>query len=180
MNKAEQDTLFEALFSSYRQPIYRYLYRLVGNLDPAEELLQDVFVNAYRALPRLANDANHKAWLYRIATNAARDYFRRQKLRYWLPLHDENETDSEATAPEFIEPSEDTNREMSLEVQEALQKLPMNYREPLLLFSVQEMSTAEIAKVLGIGNSAVKMRLMRARDLFKRAFDGVKDERQAV
>ena len=172
MNKAEQDTLFEALFSAYRQPIYGYLYRLVGNLDPAEELLQDVFVNAYRTLPKLASDGNHKAWLYRIATNAARDYFRRQKLRRWLPLHDENETDHEQNAAEFVEQGEDINREMSLEVQEALLKLPMNYREPLLLYSVHEMSTAEIAKVLGIGNSAVKMRLVRARDLFKRAYDG--------
>ena len=172
MNKAEQDTLFEALFNAYRQPIYSYLYRLVGNLDPAEELLQDVFVNAYRALLRLTSDANHKAWLYRIATNAARDYFRRQKLRHWLPLHDENETDNEVAASEFTEQGEDTNREMSLEVQEALLKLPMNYREPLLLHGVHEMATAEIAKILGIGNSAVKMRLVRARDLFRRAYDG--------
>ncbi|MHB1357420.1 MAG: RNA polymerase sigma factor [Anaerolineae bacterium] len=172
MNKVEQDTLFESLFSSYRQPIYSYLYRLVGNLDPAEELLQDVFVNAYRALPRLADDANHKAWLYRIATNAARDFFRRQRLRRWLPLHDEEETDEKSNTAEYTEQGEDINREMSIEVQEALLKLPLTYREPLLLYSVHEMSTAEIARVLGIGNSAVKMRLMRAREQFKRVYDG--------
>lgn len=171
MNKAEQDTLFETLFSTFRQPIYSYLYRLVGNLDQAEELLQVVFVNAYRALTRLAGDANHKAWLYRIATNAARDYFRRQRFRKWLPLHDEDETDIESHA-DSVEQGADVDREMSIEVQEALLKLPLNYREPLLLYSVHEMTTAEIAKTLGIGNSAVKMRLMRARELFKQAYGG--------
>jgi RNA polymerase sigma factor (sigma-70 family) len=171
MNKGEQDTLFEALFSSYRQPIYSYLYRLTGNLEPSEELLQVVFVNAYKALPKLAKDANFRAWLYRIATNAARDYFRRQRFRKWLPLHDEDETDVESHA-EPAEQGEDVDREMSIEVQEALLKLPLNYREPLLLYSVHEMTTAEIAKTLGIGNSAVKMRLMRARELFRRAYDG--------
>jgi RNA polymerase sigma factor (sigma-70 family) len=171
MNKTDQDTLFESLFGSYRQPIYSYLYRLVGNLDPAEELLQQGFVNAYRALPRLATDANHKAWLYRIATNAARDYFRRQRLRRWLPFHDEDETDTDSKS-EAAEQGEDVDRELAIEVQEALLKLPLNYREPLLLYSVHEMTTAEIAKTLGIGNSAVKMRLMRARELFKRVYVG--------
>jgi RNA polymerase sigma factor (sigma-70 family) len=172
MNKAEQDTLFEKLFSMYRQPIFGYLYRLVGSLDPAEELLQDAFVNAYRALPRLAGNANHRAWLYKIATNSARDYFRRQKLRSWLPLRDDNDTDNESPASGYREQSEMPNGELGLEVQEALLKLPLPYREPLLLYSIHDLTTAEIAQTLGIGHSAVKMRLMRARELFKRAYGG--------
>ncbi|MCE5258190.1 MAG: RNA polymerase sigma factor [Chloroflexi bacterium] len=172
MNKEGQDALFAELFSSYRQPIYHYLYRLLGSFEAAEDILQDVFVRAYRALPGLAPDANHRAWLYRIATNAARDHFRRQKLRQWLPLRDEEDGAHEKMADEgYAGESAGPSLELSLDVQHALEKLPLHYRETLLLYSVQEMTTAEIAGVLGIGQSAVKMRLLRARELFRQVYD---------
>ncbi len=74
------DALFERLFDEYRQPLLNYLYRLLGEAERAEEVCQDVFVRAYRALPRLPQGANHRAWLYRIATNAATDCYRRRRL----------------------------------------------------------------------------------------------------
>ncbi|MHB9032709.1 MAG: RNA polymerase sigma factor [Anaerolineae bacterium] len=172
MNKAEQDTLFESLFSAYRRPVLAYLYRLIGSLEAAEELLQDVFVKAYRALPGLPQEANQRAWLYRIATNAARDHFRRQKLRQWLPLRDEDEGAHEMADQGYAGESSPGGQELGIDVQRALAKLPPNYREPLLLYGMQELTTEEIGQALGIGTSAVKMRLLRARELFKQVYDG--------
>lgn len=171
MSREEQDVLFEKLFSDYRQPLYHYFYRLLGSLEAAEDLLQDVFVKAYRALPGLAPDANQKAWLYRIATNTAHDYYRRQRLRRWVPLRDEEEGTSEMADEGYAGEMSSPSQELSIDVQHALGKLPLNYREALLLYGVQGLSTAEIAGVLGIGQSAVKMRLLRAREMFRQVYD---------
>ena len=72
MNATKQNSLFTELYNAYCQPLYGYLYRLVGDVAHAEELVQDVFVRAYRALPGVAAESNYRAWLYKIATNAAR------------------------------------------------------------------------------------------------------------
>jgi len=175
MNKAEQDTLFRQLFEAYRQPLFAYLYRLVGDLAQAEDLIQDVFLRAYGALPRLAPEANRRAWLYRIATNAARDLFRRRKARQWLPFlgaeDAENGNPDESAA--LAQP--DLPADERWAVHEALQALDPAYRTPLILFSVEGLSTQEIAEILSIGQSAVKMRLFRARAMFQRAYGADQD-----
>ena len=111
------------------------------------------------------NVQNVRAWLYRIATNAARDQLRRRRLLSWLPLFDEDP----ALLVESMEPA-------ALEthaVQQALLKLGPDLRVPLVLYSCQELSTQEIADVLNISRDAVKQRLVRARLRFKELY---KDE----
>ena len=170
MKKAEQDTLFRELFEAYRQPLFAYLYRLVGDLGNAEDVVQDVFLRAYEALPRLAPAANRRAWLYRIATNAARDTFRRRKLRQWLPflVGEDAESANPDESATLVQP--DLPADEKLAVHQALQALDPTYRTPLILFSVEGLSTQEIAEILGIGQSAVKMRLLRARAMFQSAY----------
>jgi RNA polymerase sigma-70 factor (ECF subfamily) len=156
---------FEALYATYQQPILSYLYRLVGDAACAEELCQEVFARAYRARRSMDNVQNVRAWLYRIATNAARDQLRRRRLLSWLPLFDEDP----ALLVESMEPA-------VLEtyaVQQALLKLGPDLRVPLVLYSCQELSTQEIADVLNISRDAVKQRLVRARLRFKELY---KDE----
>lgn len=157
--QADTDALFERLFAEYSAPLLSYLYRLVGDRVQAEDLAQDVFVRAYHALPALPADANHRAWLYRIATNCACDTLRRRRLIAWLPWP-ERETEQIATPP----PANDDA------VQRALLKLPPGFRVPLVLFSVQGYSTEEIAAMLGISVGAVKTRLYRAREAFRQAY----------
>jgi len=174
MNKTQQDALFGELFQAYRQPIYAYLFHMVGDLAHAEELVQDVFVNAYRALPRLDQGANRRAWLYKIATNAARDWFRRQRTRRWLPFAADSGEDAEDREDrgEAAEPAQELSLPMedALSVAEALNQLKPIYREPLILFAVEGLSTEEIGAILGLSRSGVKMRLARARALFASAY----------
>jgi RNA polymerase sigma-70 factor (ECF subfamily) len=156
---------FEALYAAYQHPILSYLYRLVGDAACAEELCQEAFARAYRARRSMDNVQNVRAWLYRIATNAARDQLRRRRLLTFLPLFDEDPT----LLVESMEPA-------ALEthaVQQALLKLSPELRVPLVLYSCQELSTQEIAEVLGIRRDAVKQRLVRARLRFKELY---KDE----
>ncbi|NLV73696.1 MAG: RNA polymerase sigma factor [Chloroflexi bacterium] len=171
MDKQRADERFEALFAAQRQPLYRYLYRLTGSPDAAEELVQASFVKAYGAIGRLPQDANERAWLYRIATNAANDRFRRNCLCEWLPLRDESDQDEVPDHGAYTGESGPAMHDLGLDVQKALSQLPDKYRAPLLLYGAEELSVNEIAQVLGIGVSAVKMRLLRAREMFRKVYD---------
>lgn len=159
----ELDTLFEDMFREYQQPILNYLYRLVGDAVRAEELTQDAFVKAYRALHRLPADANSRGWLYRIATNTAYDYLRRRRIVQWVPLLEKDYSLLAKDGPES------TIAEQGA-VQRSLSKLPLSYRVPLILYSVEGYSVNEIGEMLGISQGAVKTRLCRAREKMRKVF----------
>jgi RNA polymerase sigma-70 factor (ECF subfamily) len=155
---------FETLFASYQRPLLNYLYRLVGDSARAEELCQETFTRAYRARRSLEQVQNARAWLYRIATNAARDHLRRRRLLAWLPLFDDDPVLS------VEDPEADASETQA--VRSALLKLGPDLRAPLVLYTCQELSTQEIAAILGISREAVKQRLVRARLRFKQVYEG--------
>jgi RNA polymerase sigma-70 factor (ECF subfamily) len=70
---------FEQLVTQHHREIYLYIWRLTRGADEAQDLFQDTFLRAYKAYERLSADANARAWLFKIATNLCRNYFRRQK-----------------------------------------------------------------------------------------------------
>ena len=159
----EDHAYFKALYATYQQPILSYLYRLMGDTARAEELCQEVFTRAYAARRSMQNVQNVRAWLYRIATNAARDQLRRRRLLTWLPLFDED--------PALLVESPEASALELHAVEQALLKLDPNLRVPLVLYTCQELSTQEIADVLGISRDAVKQRLVRARLRFRELYE---------
>ena len=161
--EGDVETAFCRLFERHQFEIALYLARLVGDPALAEGLSQDTFERALRALGRLPEGANTRAWLYRIATNAALDYLRRRKLVTWLPLFG-GDADRAARAS-FADASLE-----SVAVQASLGRLPPRYRVALVLYACQGMSTHEIAAVLGISPGAVKTRLYRAREKFRQIY----------
>jgi RNA polymerase sigma-70 factor (ECF subfamily) len=154
---------FEELFATYQQPILRYLCRLVSDGPRAEELCQEVFMRAYRARRSMEQVENVRAWLYRIATNAACDHLRRRRLLTWLPLFEESTAWTEG--PEASEAEHQA-------VRQALFKLDPDLRVPLVLYTCQDLSTREIAQVLDISRDAVRQRLVRARLRFRQLYEG--------
>jgi RNA polymerase sigma-70 factor (ECF subfamily) len=167
------DAEFEALFHAHQQPITAYLVHLLGDAERGEELAQETFLRAYRELVRGVRLEHPKAWLYRVATNAATDHLRRARLLKWLPLL-EAERDPAVRTPD---PADGVAEH--LVVQTALARLRPRYRIPLVLHVCESLSTAEIAEVLGISRNAVKMRLSRAREQLRcalRDISGVERE----
>ena len=185
---------FEDIFTRFQTPITNFIYRLVGNREQAFDLAQDVFVKAYRALAGGATiqAGALSSWLYRIASNTATDALRRRRLISWLPLSLFNDdrgvgagmpgvdngfgqqTLSEehlASAMGAFTSGYDggrfeqrvADREV---VERVLKRLPEKYAACLLLYEHEGFSCAEIADVLHVTPSAVKMRLMRARERF--------------
>jgi len=163
---ADPDNLLERLYLEYHRPIVNYLYRMVGDSAQAEELAQDVFVRAHGALSRLDECANHRAWLYRIATNLAYDTLRRRRLVSWFSLRETDADEQAAQGPDRLAEQQ--------AIQRTLMRIPETYRSALVLFSVQGYAVKEIAEVLGISEGAVKTRLSRAREIFRKAFDDEK------
>lgn len=163
----ESDDLLERLYLEYHRPIVNYLYRMVGDSEQAEELAQDVFVRAYGGLSRLEENSNYRAWLYRIATNLAYDTLRRRRLVRWFSLRETDQDERVTQGPDRLAEHQ--------AIQQALMRVPETYRSALVLFSVQGYAVKEIAESLGISEGAVKTRLSRAREMFRKAFD---DEKQ--
>jgi RNA polymerase sigma-70 factor (ECF subfamily) len=155
---------FEALFGAYQKPILSYLYRLLGDAASAEELCQETFARAFRARRTMDAVQNVRAWLYRIATNAARDQLRRRRLLAWLPLFDED--------PALLVEGPEASALETHAVQQALRKLEPDLSVPLVLYTCQELSTQEIAEVMNISREAVKQRLVRARIKFRELYTG--------
>ena len=127
----------------------------------AQELTQETFIRAYRALVQGAHWDNPRAWLYRTASRLAIDDYRRRKLLQWLPLSDA-ERDSASGG--------DASATDRMDVQAALDRLPPKYRVPLVLYVCEGCTVAEVANTLGLSESAVKMRVSRAREMFRRAY----------
>jgi RNA polymerase sigma-70 factor (ECF subfamily) len=148
----------ERLFADFQTPILNYLYRLVGDAALAEDLTQETFARAWQAAPRLPHLDNPRAWLYRIATNLARDQHRRDRRLTWLPIREGGE---EAALPGPDEAADPLEGER---VRQALLRLAPDQRVPLVLYVCEEFSTAEIAATLSISRDAVKQRLVRARE----------------
>ena len=165
LNAGELADHFERLFVEFQTPILNYLYRLVGDPATAEDLVQEAFTRAWRVRDGLVRVDNPRAWLYRIATNAARDHLRRRRLLAWLPLGGE----ASRHANLAVASHENTSLE-SERMRQALLKLAPDYRIPLVLYTCQDCSVAEIAGALGITPEAVKQRLVRGRQKLREAY----------
>jgi RNA polymerase sigma-70 factor (ECF subfamily) len=154
---------FEAIMIQYEGRLLRFLTGLVGDVEVARELCQDSFLAAYEALPRVKGDLRLSAWLHTIALNRARSHHRRRRLRSFIPFEEERCTVSVSDAQESIAVNDAVRR--------VLDRLPQNYAQPLLLQAVSGLSCREIAEVLGSTEGAVKVRLLRAREAFRRLYE---------
>jgi RNA polymerase sigma-70 factor (ECF subfamily) len=162
--RAGDSVAFERLFERYHAAILNYIHRMVGDRALAEDLTQDAFIKAYRALPSTRPDLAFKAWLYRIATNTAISHLRRRKLVKWIPFL----TDQDHATGESVERSIGRKHD----VEQALAKIPQHYAAALLLRHYQGLSLAETAQALEITENAAKLRLFRARKAFASAYGG--------
>ncbi len=148
---------FESLVDAYSPRLHGFLYRLTGRPDDTEELVQEVFVRLVRMLPQYEHDGRFEAWLFRIATNLARDRIRRiTRAPDISSLDDARDQRDERSAwerlgdlsgpspTEAVELAEDVDR-----LQRCLAKLSQPEREVILLRHYARMSFAQIAEAMG-------------------------------
>src|ERR1700737_3594647 len=158
----ERTWSFERIYDKYKTPIYNYIYHLVGNREQADDLTQDTFLKAFRALPKM--DANFKfsALLFCISQKYSYDAICCRKLIAWLAWQD---LDHEPADVDSADPQEIYGTTEL--VRAALRRMPQQYRSALLLYTQEGFSYSEIARTLNIAESGVKMYLSRARQSFR-------------
>jgi len=143
---------FEKLVERHEQRLYTLAARVLGSREEAADAVQDALVRAWLALPKFRGDARFSTWLYRITVNAAHDA--RAKRR--APPVEE--------PPDPVDPRDRfAERELSGELQRALDALDESYRVAVVLYDVLGCSYAEIAELTEVPEGTVKSRIFRGR-----------------
>jgi RNA polymerase sigma-70 factor (ECF subfamily) len=154
---------FADIVENYQAPIQRYLYRMTGDYELARDLAQDTFIQAYKGILKTNTELSFKAWLYRIATNNALQCHRRKRLVSFLPISTIRKT--ETPAGDCVK---ETDQNMAIE--EAMRKVPRDQRVCMILHFVEGFKYREIAETLGISEEAVRKRVARGSQEFRRLF----------
>ena len=159
---------FERLVRTYENKIYHLALRMCGSSEEASDIAQEAFLAAWRGLPSFRGEANFATWLYRLTSNAAIEYLRRQKKeRGDMSLDDEDlGLDAVDTGPGPQDAAERT--EVRTAVAAGLQQLSEGHRQVLVLREIQGLSYEEIADVLEVDLGTVKSRISRARTALRK------------
>jgi len=158
---------FGELIEKYQKQIYSLAYRLTNNADDAQDLAQEIFIKVYQVLSKYDQERPFFPWLYRVATNVCYTELRR-KPNGEVSLEKVIEVGSLIPiSPEQPE-EEYVQKETQMLVQQALAELPENYRVPMVLRYLEELSYQEIADAMELPLTTIETRLYRGRILLQK------------
>lgn len=159
--------LYEILMRRYNQRLYRAVISIVKDTGDAEDVMQEAYVRAYQHLDQWEGRAKFSTWLTRIAVHEA--LARAERERRYVEM-DGAEDGAEPVLPaKGLSPEEQVSeQEMQKLLETVVLALPQSYRSVLMMRDIEEMSTSEVASVLGLTEENVKIRLFRARAMTRK------------
>jgi len=164
---------WEALIRAHQEPVFRLAYLLLGDPDEAEDITQETFLRAYKALRRFDTERPLRPWLLRIASNLAHNRHR-SIGRYLATLTHFAQRDPEKLSPTTIQPDDDSQL-----LWQAVKKLTMPFQEAIYLRYFLDMSEIEMAGTLDVPAGTIKSRLHRGlsklRGIIERDFPELKE-----
>ena len=168
---AGEEVAFEQLVERYYQRIDRLAQQVVRHPMVAEDITQEVFLRAYRALARFRGEASFYSWLYRITINLCLNYLRRQAHQIDM------DQDAEASALPAADPSVvlETQERQRL-IRRAIDTLPSHYRIAIILKDLEGLSYQEIAAILDIPLGTVKSRINFGKGLLRQVLRPILDD----
>ncbi len=149
---------FETLYLGYKENLLNFIFKLVGNSQVAEDIMQETFVRALVHIKDWKPKASFKTWLFHIAVNLTRNYWRRERRNFSIEKYldvfpsDSDNPEQEAFSTQLYE-----------RVMELINKLPYNQRVALTLLFFEKMGYDEIANILGKSLSATKTIIFRGK-----------------
>jgi RNA polymerase sigma-70 factor, ECF subfamily len=160
---------FDLLVQKYHRRLMRLLSRMVRNQEEVEDIAQETFIKAYRALPQFRGDAAFYTWLYRIGVNTARNYLSSRKRQ--MPtisdqaLNDDDDVDERIVSQDINTPeSMLLSKQVAMAVNDVVEALPEELRTAITLREMEGMSYEEIAELMGCPIGTVRSRIFRARE----------------
>lgn len=153
---------FRLLVESHSRDLFRLAYRLTGNEQSADDVVQEAFLKAYRSLHRFDGRSRFGTWLHRIAVNCAMDHHRKLKREQQRILPDSEETVDSEVSPTPGPDRLTLSTEIERQLEDALAGLSPMERSAFVLRHFEERPIAEIGRILGARTSATKHAVFRA------------------
>ena len=170
------ESAYKNLLENYRGAIYNLLYKMVRNKEETEDLVQEAFMKAFKALPSFNEEYAFSTWLYKIAVNNCIDHMRKKKLQTYSinkPVQSKDgELDREFPDTSMSPDKSILSDERASIIETAIDELPENYKTAIILRHSEEKSYEEISKILNIPLGTVKARIFRAREMLKKKLKG--------
>ena len=159
---------FARLVNAYSGPIYRLGLRMLGRQQDAEDVLQNTFFQALTHIANFESRSSLSTWLYRIAANEALMLLRRKRPEVSIDDNDSDDDKDDLSPSQFVDwgalPEEELlSSEGQKALDQAVQNLPETLRMVFILRDIQELSIKDTAEALGLSETNVKTRLLRAR-----------------
>ncbi len=161
---------FNLLVKNYKVRLYSVLYRLLGNREEAEDILQETFLRVYKQRESYDFAYSFSTWIYTIALNLCKNLYKRKKKVRFLGL------DSVANQPDPNSENLGNKNRLSSILEGAIGSLPFKYRTVLLLRDVDQLSYEEVASALNLPLGTVKSRVNRARRILKKRLSPMMEE----
>lgn len=171
--RARDEDAFCELVNQYQHKVFNIVYRILGDRQEAEDVAQEVFITVFKHIEQFRGDAKFSTWLYRIATNHARNrikYLSRRSQKKHQDIQDTPEgniQDTPLTTPPSRPDTQAQANELEVIIKMGLSQLAEEHREIIILRDIENLSYHEIAQITSLAEGTVKSRLFRARVALK-------------
>ena len=168
---------FDDIVTEYEKKVFNLIFRILGDYDEAADLTQETFISAFRAWDRFRGESRVYTWLYQIALNHCRNRLRQRGRARAIQVESlDQAVDPDGFAREIPDESKAPHtvyeeKELNERILAAVQSLPPDYREIVVLRELKGLSYNEIVQVTGISLDNVKTRLSRARAMLRRKLE---------
>lgn len=156
---------FEEIVRRYRDPLFNFVVRLLGDAFFSEDIVQETFLRVYRNRHRYHQVAKFSTWIYTIASNLAKTELRRRKVRNFFSISSKGEDEKDY---DLVDTSSDIERDVDGVLKgeiilKEINALPYHFKEAVLLRDIQDLSYEEISQILNVPLGTVKSRVNRGR-----------------
>lgn len=169
---------FEEIVRRYRDPLFNFVVRLLGDSFFSEDVVQETFLRVYRNRHRYHQVAKFSTWIYTIASNLAKTELRRRKVRNFFSISSKGEDEKDY---DLVDSSIDIERDVDGVLKgevilKEIHALPFHFREAVLLRDIQDLSYEEISQILNVPLGTVKSRVNRGRSRLQKKLRFLIDE----
>lgn len=168
---------FADIVNLYQHKVFQVCYRMLGNMQEAEDIAQESFVRAYTNLHTFDQNRKFSTWLFRIATNLCIDRIRKKKPDYYLDAEvagtEGLDMYSQISADQQLPEDQLEQMELQERIQYEISQLPEKYRAVIVLKYIEELSLQEISEILEMPLGTVKTRTHRGREALRKQLNNL-------